>query len=50
MVPLVFWNAMGKDIPGHTQHQRCCVHKTGNVLASVSKGIELKAKVEVREV
>ncbi|MGP1925061.1 MAG: transposase [Arsenophonus sp. NEOnobi-MAG3] len=33
-----------------TQHQRCWVHKTDNVLTSLSKGIQVKVKAELQEI
>ncbi|MGG2143910.1 IS256 family transposase [Symbiopectobacterium sp. RP] len=46
---LGFWNAMAKIFPD-TQHQRCWVHKTANVLASLPKAMQPKVKAELREV
>ncbi|MGG2141831.1 IS256 family transposase [Symbiopectobacterium sp. RP] len=46
---LGFWNAMAKIFPD-TQHQRCWVHKTANVLASLLKAMQPKVKAELREV
>lgn len=46
---LGFWNAMAKIFPD-TQYQRCWVHKTANVLASLPKTMQPKVKAELREI
>lgn len=44
-----FWNALAKVFPD-TRHQRCLVHKTANVLASLAKSVQPKVKSELREI
>lgn len=44
-----FWNALAKVFPD-TRHQRCLVHKTANVLASLPKSVQAKVKGEMREI
>lgn len=44
-----FWNALAKVFPD-TRHQRCLVHKTANVLASLPKSVQPKVKSEMREI
>ena len=40
---LGFWSAMDEAFPG-TRHQRCWMHKTGNVLNDLAKSSQEKAK------
>lgn len=44
-----FWNALAKVFPD-TRHQRCLVHKTANVLASLPKSVQPKVKSELRDI
>ena len=44
-----FWNALAKVFPD-TLHQRCLVHKTANVLASLAKSVQPKIKSELRDI
>ncbi|MBD1573895.1 IS256 family transposase [Vibrio sp. S17_S38] len=44
-----FWNALAKVFPD-TRHQRCLVHKTANVLASLPKSVQPKIKSELRDI
>lgn len=44
-----FWNALAKVFPD-TRHQRCLVHKTTNVLASLPKSVQPKIKSELRDI
>lgn len=44
-----FWKALAKVFPD-TRHQRCLVHKTANVLASLPKSVQPKVKSELREI
>ena len=44
-----FWKALAKVFPD-TRHQRCLVHKTANVLASLSKSVQPKVKSELRDI
>ncbi|KAB5494276.1 IS256 family transposase [Serratia sp. RJAL6] len=44
-----FWKALAKVFPD-TRHQRCLVHKTANVLASLPKSMQPKVKSELREI
>jgi len=46
---LGFWAAMDEVYPG-TRHQRCWVHKTVNVLNSLPKTVQGKAKERLREI
>ena len=46
---LGFWNAMVKVYPG-SKHQRCWVHKTGNVLNKVPKSLQPKVKAALQEI
>lgn len=44
-----FWAAMDEVYPG-TRHQRCWMHKTGNVLNCVPKSIQPKVKQALHEI
>ena len=44
-----FWNALAKVFPD-TRHQRCLVHKTANILASLPKSVQPKIKSELRDI
>ena len=44
-----FWNALAKVYPD-TRHQRCLVHKTANVLASLPKSVQPKIKSELKDI
>jgi putative transposase len=46
---LGFWKALDELFPG-TQHQRCWVHKTANVLNKVPKSVQPAMKADLREV
>ena len=46
---LGFWTAVSKVFP-RTQHQRCWVHKTANVLGKMPKSIQGKAKSHLQEI
>lgn len=46
---LGFWAAVNEAWPT-TQHQRCWVHKTANVLAALPDSIQGKAKAELKEI
>jgi len=46
---LGFWKALGKVYPG-TEHQRCWVHKTANVLNKLPKSLQPKVKAELHEI
>ncbi len=46
---LGFWKALGKAYPG-TEHQRCWVHKTANVLNKLPKSMQPKVKAERHEI
>jgi transposase-like protein len=46
---LGFWSAMEKEHP-NTQHQRCWVHKTANVLAKLPKSLQAHAKGKLKEI
>jgi putative transposase len=46
---LGFWKALDELFPG-TQHQRCWVHKTANVLNKVPKSVQPGMKADLREV
>jgi len=46
---LGFWKALGKVYPG-TEHQRCWVHKTANVLNKLPKSMQPKVKAELHEI
>ncbi len=44
-----FWNAEAKVFPD-TRHQRCLVHKTANVMASLPKLVQPKIKSDLRDI
>lgn len=46
---LGFWAAVRKIFPG-IQEQRCWVHKTANVLNSMPKSVQPKAKADIHEI
>jgi len=46
---LGFWKALNKVYPG-TEHQRCWVHKTANVLNKLPKSMQPKVKPELHEI
>ncbi|QCW82876.1 hypothetical protein EQU24_11945 [Methylotuvimicrobium buryatense] len=46
---LGFWSAVNEAWPT-TQHQRCWVHKTANVLAAIPDSIQGKAKAGLKEI
>lgn len=46
---LGFWKALDELYPG-TRHQRCWLHKTGNVLNRVPKAVQPSMKADLREV
>ena len=46
---LGFWKALSKVYPG-TEHQRCWVHKTANVLNKLPKSMQPKVKAELHEI
>jgi putative transposase len=46
---LGFWGALGKIYP-ETQHQRCWVHKTANVLNKLPKSMQPKVKASLHEI
>ena len=46
---LGFWNALSK-VFGSTRAQRCWLHKTGNVLNKLPKGIQAKAKSHLHQI
>lgn len=46
---LGFWKALNKLYPD-TEHQRCWVHKTANVLNKLPKSMQPKVKAELREI
>ena len=46
---LGFWNAITKHWPS-TRHQRCWVHKTGNVLNKVPKSVQPRMKELLRDI
>lgn len=46
---LGFWKALDAVFPG-TQHQRCWVHKTANVLNKVAKSVQPAMKIDLREI
>lgn len=46
---LGFWSALDEVYPG-TQHQRCWVHKTANVLNCLSKSSQPKAKQALHQI
>ena len=46
---LGFWKALSKVYPT-TKHQRCCVHKTANILSKVPKSVQPKIKSALHEI
>ncbi|MER9469327.1 IS256 family transposase, partial [Mesorhizobium sp. M0482] len=46
---LGFWKALDEVFPG-TKHQRCCVHKTANVLNKVPLSVQANMKTDLREI
>jgi len=46
---LGFWKALDEVYPG-TRHQRCWLHKTGNVLNKVPKSVQRAMKADLREI
>ena len=46
---LGFWKALDEAFPT-TRHQRCCVHKTLNVLDKLPKSMQPAAKADLREI
>ena len=44
-----FWSAVKQEWPG-TQHQRCWVHKTANVLAKLPKKVQKSAKSYIHQI
>ena len=46
---LGFWKALDEIYPG-TRHQRCWLHKTGNILNKVPKSVQPTMKVDLREI
>jgi putative transposase len=44
-----FWNALSKVYPD-TVHQRCWVHKTGNILNKLPKSMQPKVKESLQEI
>jgi len=46
---LGFWAALD-DVYTETRHQRCWFHKTGNVLSSLPKSLQSKAKAELQAI
>jgi len=44
---LEFWAALREEFP-KTIEQRCCVHKTANILDKMPKGVQPRAKVQIR--
>jgi transposase-like protein len=46
---LGFWKAIDEVFPS-TRHQRCWVHKTANVLNKVALSVQVKMKVDLREI
>ena len=46
---LGFWNALSKVYPD-TVHQRCWVHKTGNILNKLPKSMQPKVKESLQEI
>jgi hypothetical protein len=46
---LGFWKALG-EVWGKTREQRCCVHKTANVLNKMPKSIQRKAKTALQNI
>ena len=46
---LGFWKAL-REVYGKTREQRCWVHKTGNVLNELPKGLQKKAKQHLHDI
>ncbi len=46
---LGFWKALDELYPG-TRHQRCWLHKTGNVLNKVALSVQATMKADLREI
>jgi len=46
---LGFWKALRKTFP-NTRQQRCWVHKTGNILNKLPKGLQKRAKGMIQEI
>lgn len=46
---LGFWNALHK-VYGKTKHQRCWVHKTGNILNKLPKNLQERAKQHIHNI
>ena len=46
---LGFWKAL-REVYGKTREQRCWVHKTGNVLNKLPKGLQKKAKQHLHDI
>ncbi len=46
---LGFWKAL-REVYGETREQRCWVHKTGNVLNKLPKGLQKKAKSHLQDI
>ena len=46
---LGFWKAL-REVYGETREQRCWVHKTGNVLNKLPKGLQKKAKAHLQDI
>ena len=46
---LGFWKAL-REVYGETREQRCWVHKTGNVLNKLPKGLQKKAKGNLQDI
>ncbi|MCL7931840.1 transposase, partial [Halomonas llamarensis] len=44
-----FWSALSKVYP-ETDHQRCWVHKTANVLNKLPKSVQSKVKADLHEI
>ena len=46
---LGFWSALARVYP-ETRHQRCWVHKTGNVLNKLPKAMQAKVKADLHDI
>jgi putative transposase len=46
---LGFWKAL-EEVSPTTRHQRCTVHKTGNVLDKLPKSVQPAAKADLRQI
>src|SRR5215212_1326359 len=46
---LGFWRAIEEAFPG-TRNQRCCLHKTANVLNKVPRSVQRTMKADLREI